>query len=166
MTVDPPIRDIERGLVALRRIVLVVGAFVVVIATLYASEFVVGRQTLTVRVLQADVPRYCREGHGSRGLGKLLGDLVSGRRGRDFAPPQAMTYCGEVSSDHGDFKLPESTRLAFGPWRREALFDQLREGCLFEVTVSGYGADLRLGTWSTNRPKTLRRLRFVGGCPI
>jgi hypothetical protein len=96
----------------------------------------------------------------------MLDELVSGQSGRDFAPRYAMTYCGEVSTDHGSFDLPESSRLVFGPWRREALFDRLRESCLYEVTVSGYGVDLRSGVWGTNKPKTLRRLRFVGGCAL
>lgn len=136
--------------------VWIVAILTLLTVAMFASEYVYGRQTLTVTVLEADIPRSCNK---SRSL--LFGRTVY----RSSVPKSgAWEYCGLLITDHGSIALPQSGRWGW-PSAREDMFDILCAGGRFEVTVSGPGVELALGAPSSNHPKSLVYVKRVGACP-
>ena len=151
----PEMEQAARQLRAYRRLMYLFVGGLGVIAAFSLSQLVVGRQTVLAVVEQVDAPRSCRsDSH-----------VLFGRKARDGVPRSTMTYCGVIVTDHGGVRLPESNRFSFGSGSREALHDRLREGCTFEVGVSGWGFRLEPGglPWSANN-KILRSVRPIGTC--
>ncbi len=115
---------------------------------------IVIRQTEVATILDVDAPRVCRA-HRS---------LIHGPRSRSDAPSIPALYCGIVLTDKGSFDLPQSRRFQVFGATREALFDQLQEGCVARFTVAGTGTPLSDGAGLTNRNRTLVRIEPVEGC--
>lgn len=123
---------------------------------MFASEYVYGRQTLTVTVLEVDIPRTCYKSRS----------LLFGRAAYRSSVPKsgAWDYCGLLITDHGSIALPQSGRWGW-PSAREDMFDILCVGGRFEVTASGPGVELALGAFASNHPKSLVYVKRVGACP-
>lgn len=125
-----------------------------------AMPLLADRQTATVIIEKNFSPRSCRA-HAS---------LFHGSKERSDKSGFPDLYCGFVSTDHGSFALPQSTRLDFfGSFfvsTREQLFDLLHEGCPYRVVVSGPGMELSPGQPAIGYNKTLLSAEPVGACAL
>ena len=122
---------------------------------LVASRYFVGRQTLVVTVLSADLPRTCY---------KAKKVLFGKSRYRSSTPKSGeWEYCGLVVTDHGSVALPQSSTWGWESGR-EQLFDVLCEGALFKISVTGYGTELEPGGRTSNNSKELLSAERLEEC--
>lgn len=127
----------------------------IVTTGLTASTFFVGRPVVEAQILRVDAPRSCRSSE----------NWLLGRKQRSSDPRDPTLYCGQVRSTVGSFRLPDSRLFVVFTPSREPLFDEIAEGCFYELTVAGFGPALESGMKTTNRPqKTLLGLRLLEPC--
>jgi hypothetical protein len=120
------------------------------------AEPLFGRQQTEVRIEKVYAVRECT-GRNSR---------VWGLPRRSSVPAQSPgSFCGLVRTDMGVFDLPDDGWIFRG--MRAEMLDILKEDCIFEVTVSGFGPALEPGAGvRTTGVKTLRSIDSVLDCTI
>ena len=134
-----------------RQILIVLG-IIFVLSAFSAVEPLFGRQEFVAEITWIDAARECRSDRSR----------IFGKRTRSTIPERSPSpYCGIIMSTHGSFKLPPDSFLSGG--RRQILFDELKEGCTYEFTISGYGAELFEGSYaSTSQHKYIRKAHQIG----
>lgn len=140
---------------AIMRAIWVVLIIVGLMASLRVAPIIFGKQTIIVDITENYSPRECRK-RRSLIYGPKFRSSPSGFRG---------VYCGLVSTDHGSFILPQSSRFKLFGASREVLFDVLSVGCSYKVVVAGYAPKLAKGNLTRNRGhNTLLSATPVGDC--
>lgn len=142
----------------LRRFVIGFCVLLTLMVAIPAVSMTLFRQTVLVTVTEIGAARSCKSTEARRSYRWL------NPRFRSEVPSIGLIYCGLIMTDHGSFKLPETTWLSVFEPSREELYDTLVEGCMFEITVRGAGPDLQLGNARSNRNRILAKAQRVGDC--
>ena len=140
----------------LKRLLMLMFCILVFLTCMMVAPSILIRQTEVVTISKVDAPRECRSRTAYRVFEKY----------RSGVPQSSVAYCGLIWSDHGTFALPETTWFPSYLPSREALYDQLRVGCTYEVVVVGPGRalDKAHGNRLSNSNRTLRRAVVMAGC--
>ena len=131
--------------------------FLIFLAGVLLKDWVFERYTLTVEVRRVSLPVACNR--ATRGLFRRLPDQ------RDFVPEDAeYAYCGWVWTDHGPFKLPQSTAMPWIQTDRATLVHALKVGCRYEVKVIGTGPRPTPDARQPRQPGTIIRIKQALPC--
>ena len=149
-----PYNTDEQALKASNRLVIFMVGFSILMVSVVILPSLFIRQTEIVTMTRVDAARECRSRRSLKIWPKY----------RSTVPKQSIGYCGLIMSDHGSFKLPETTWLNLWGTSREDLHDKLVVGCTYKVVVTGLGLELRKGQPMSNSNRMLESAIPSGEC--